>query len=224
MFTIDHTTRFIFPAEGLFPLTLRAIHLRHPNILFPPKPTAETLMELGYHVVHSMPRPVGEVVTEIYPVQGEDDLYYQTYEVREYNTEEQLTQFQSEQRNRLSAVEDLRTQALAKGTPIDFGEVFGVKHIQMRDGDRANILGLRVKAEAAIAIESTDLLGIRSYENVLVPLTPQEVLTVSWLVLSGYEEVMMSTWNLQDLVNGSEQMSDLPELPATLLPAVRQLA
>lgn len=60
----------------------------HPNVSLPNNPGDDTLAALGYARVYPTPRPSGDVVTEGHPEQGEDGLWYQTWEVREYTAEE----------------------------------------------------------------------------------------------------------------------------------------
>lgn len=74
--------------QRLEPVTLRQIRKGHPNVSLPRNPTDAHLNPLGYAVLHPTERPEGDVVTEGTPEQGEDGKWYQTWEVRDYTTEE----------------------------------------------------------------------------------------------------------------------------------------
>lgn len=93
--------------EILETTTRRQIKQAHPNISLPRSPTDAQLAPLGYAILHPTPRPEGDVVTQGEPEQGEDGLWYQTWEVRDF-TEEELEEL------RQAAIPDSVTRRQAK--------------------------------------------------------------------------------------------------------------
>ena len=113
----------------------------------------------------------------------------------------------------LKNIPKLKTKSLERGLKVDFGGLYGVQHIQMRDGDRANMLGMRIQAQMLIDSGLSNMLGIRTYENVWVPLSPEDMLDLSWKILSGYVGTMQLAWDFEDLVRSALILEDLPEVP-----------
>lgn len=74
--------------ETLTKATLREIRQAHPSVSLPRNPTDEHLAPLGYAVLHPTARPAGDVVAEGAPEKGEDGKWCQTWEVRDYTSEE----------------------------------------------------------------------------------------------------------------------------------------
>lgn len=215
---VDFSIRFIAAETGEYPLTIAMIKAKHPLTSFPSEPTAELFEDMGYHVVQPSAVPAGDVVTEVAPVLGEDGIYRQAYESRNFSAEEVSANLQTEQGSRRSSLMMKRTTALEKGAPIDFGGTIGLQHVQLRDGDRANIIGLRIDSESAITAGNVDYTGVRTYENVFVPLTHQQMVDLSWKVLSAYKEIMMISWNYEDLIKAAETLAELPALPEEIVP------
>lgn len=150
-----------------------------------------------------MPTPNNEVNTE--------DA--QVLKVRAFLEVENNKQFLLKQQMLLDKLPRLKTKSLERGLAVDFGGLYGVQHVQMRDGDRANMLGLRIQAEMLIANGLPNMMGIRTSENVWVPLSPEDTLDLSWKILSGYVGTMQLAWDFEDMVRSALTLSDLPDLP-----------
>tara|TARA_R100001039_G_C1830066_1_gene94428 strand:- start:159 stop:662 length:504 start_codon:yes stop_codon:yes gene_type:complete len=71
-----------------YPLTLRQVKRLLPNVALPENPDEATLNALGFATVQPIERPVGDVVTRGQPEQREDGKWYQTWQVRDYTSEE----------------------------------------------------------------------------------------------------------------------------------------
>jgi hypothetical protein len=220
---ISFNTRFIHVESGDYPLTFASIKSRHPLTSFAADPSAEQLKELGYHVVTEILAPVGDVVLEGVPELQEDGSYKQTYTVRAFNEDEIKQRLSMKQIDLENQITVLKNAALVKGAPFNFGGDFGVQHVQMRDGDRANIIGLRFKADAIVAAGADTMMGVRTGENNLVPVTAAQFLDLSWKFMSAFEAVMGTAWHYEDLVKAADAAEDLPELPADFTPEVQSL-
>ena len=221
---IDSNTRFIFTETSEYPLTFQQIKQRLNNVSFPSEVTYEMMAWFNFLAVLPVTPPTGDVVTEGQPFLRQDGYYEQTYEVRAFTPEEHAAYLLVRQNEELSKVTTLRLAAVARGVPVDFGAPYGVQYMQLRDGDRVNILGLRIQANAMIAAGDVTPINIRTYENLSVPLTPQKVIDLSWSSLAGYQQIMGAAWDLQDLIRAAESLADLPVLPESLTPAARAIA
>lgn len=220
---ITFATRLIYAETGEYPLSFSTVKARNPNTSFPMEPTSDVLEDMGYFVVHPTAAPSGDVVTEIDPGFNAEGQYVQEYAVRSFNADEIAQQVKTRQFELLQEVTRLRDSSIVTGVPINFGGDFGVQHIQVRDGDRANIIGLRIEAQLAKDAGSTDLMGVRSFENVTVPMTNDQVIDMSIKALNGYRAIMSKCWHFQDMVKASETMADFPELPADFKPDVQDV-
>lgn len=78
----------IIDTSDLARVSLRQVRQAHPNVSLHRNPTDEHLAPLGYAILQPTERPTGDVVTEGTPEQGEDGTWHQTWEVRDYTTEE----------------------------------------------------------------------------------------------------------------------------------------
>lgn len=220
---ISFNTRLIHAESGDYPLTFASIKNRHPLTSFAAEPTAEQLLALGYHVVTEILAPLGDVVLEGAPELQADGTYKQTYTVRAFNADEQAQRLSMKQLELANQISTLKNDSLTKGAPFDFGGAYGVQHVQMRDGDRANIIGLRFKADAIVAAGTADMMSVRTGENNLVPLTANQFLDLSWKFMSAFEAVMGTAWHYEDLVKAAIAAEELPELPADFTPEVQSL-
>lgn len=221
---INFNTRFIEVASGEYPLTFQAIKQKNSLTSFAAEPTVEQLDAMGYAVVQPVATPAGDVVTEAAPLLKADGTYEQVYEVRAFNAEELAQQLAMKKSELNNSIRMLRAQALEKGAPFDFGGVFGVQHIQLRDGDRPNIIGLRFKADALLAAASTDQMSVRTFENVLVSMSASQFMDMSWKYMSAFETVMGTSWHYEDLIGAAISLDDLPVLPASFSPDVQVIA
>lgn len=221
---ISFNTRFIEIETGEYPLTFQAIKAKHPLTSFAAEPTAGQLDGMGYAVVNPVEMPVGDVVTEGEPLLKEDGSYEQVFVVRAFTEEELALRLKMSQAELMTKLRVLRDEALEKGAPFDFGGNFGVQHVQLRDGDRANVIGLRFKAEALLDAGSSDLMGVRTFENVRVPLTAGQFMDLSWKYMAAFEAVMDNSWHYEDLIKASDSIVELPALPESLTPDTQGLA
>lgn len=218
---ITNDMKFICPVVNYYPFTFEKIKDKDLHIEFDDNFSLEQLLELGYCLVEPTPKPVGDVVFEKHPVRAEDGTYKQVWDTRKFTAEELSVVLTARKDELLKSINEIKVKSLARGTPVDFGDTYGIQHIQLRDGDRANILGLRIKAESIVNNQSEAWMGIRTYENVLVPLTADAMMNLSWTILNSYEEVMRAAWDMEDLVKAAENLEELPELPEYFTPPLK---
>lgn len=199
--SVTKDTLLIHVESKTYPLTLAALKLRHTNISFGQEVDEQLLTHLGYAVVQPGLAPVGDVVTEGEPLLMANGTYLQNFEARAYNEQELAEQLASARAGKLQDIEQARLDAISIGAPMRFAGRDDVLHAQMRDGDRANILGLRAHAEVLQQQGVSDaVVPFRTYEDVTVMLTPAQTITMAWAVFGSYQQVMSTSWSLKDAV------------------------
>lgn len=224
MSIINESTAFIHVESGAYPLTLNSLRARHTNISFVAGDDVEFYRENGYEVVAPVDRPAGDVVSEASPLRKSDGSYVQLWDVRNYSDDEKQSFLNTKKEAFVAECIRLRTSALEVGVPIDFGGADGVQHIQMRDNDRANVLGLKARAEMLIASDQADsLIPVRTYENRTVFLLPQHCVDMAWIVFDGYSETMQKSWEVIDLAKAASTEAEIPAKPENFAPEQRIL-
>lgn len=196
--------------DNLWPCTIATMRSEFPGVSFPQSPSVETCRKRGYEVVHPAPPPEGDVVVEVQPTLI-DGVWTQTWTSSDF-TEEQITQMVSERRDRLTqAIKAQGERNLNKGMEYNFGEV--VEHIQIRDADRVNLIGLRIKAEQAIAAGSSETKWMfRTFENNMHQLDSAQMVALTDQVLVKYYEIKEPEWFWIDLVTGTQSLTELERI------------
>lgn len=224
MTTITNSTLLIHVESGAYPLTLSSLKARHPNVSFGTSVDEELMLELGYAVVTPTAQPVGDVVTEAAPALQGDGSYAQAYDVRNYSPEEVASQLDAKKSDFRNAVNNLRDTTLANGAPVDFGGEYGVQHVQMRDGDRVNFVGLKLQADLLISQGVNDpVVPLRTREDKIVRITPEQTVALSWIVSDGYIHVMEAAWTLKDAATAASTQEEIPAMPESIAPQVRSI-
>lgn len=142
--------------DNLWPCTIATMRSEFPGVSFPQNPTIETCRKRGYELVHPTTAPTGDVVVEVEPVLI-DGVWTQTWNASNF-TEEQIAQMVIDRQERLTrAIKAQGDRNLNKGMEYDFGDV--VEHIQIRDADRVNLIGLRIKVNKLLVLVHQRLNG-----------------------------------------------------------------
>lgn len=228
MTKVTQSTLLLELDTGNYPVRTHSLR-RNPrlkNKLIPREPTVDQINSLGFVVVHPTPRPEADVVSEGEPIQATEDTviegvdvvvgeYYQQWESRSFNEGEIAQRVESKKNELLSQLKSATTNMLYNGLPYTFpGNI--VNHIQLRDGDRANITGLRVGAEADIRMMEVDPeytprsnLGFRTFENQFFPMTPEQIVDLSDYAFAVFNAVKGIEWMYEGLIKNSETLEDL---------------
>lgn len=211
MTTINNSTQFIHIESKEYPIYLNQIRRRHPEVSIATNPSEESLLSLGYAVVHDSERPTGDVVEQSDPVEV-NGRYEKGWTVREFNSQELSARFNAARETRKNELKAYRERVLYKGHPFDFNGVIG--HVQLRDGDRANITGLRVKAESLVRAGVTDpVMFFRTYENEVHYITPEQMIALSDFAFDAYNFSLQHFWDLETDLVLAETIEELPEVP-----------
>lgn len=206
----NNATEFIHVASGDQPLYLSQIRKREKEYSLPISPTVTQMSEIGYEVIQPTERPSGDVVTQGDAVL-ENGVWKQSWIVRSFTPEEIETNLNDKRTQHLHEIEVYRTRLLEKGVSYEFNE--GTYHIQVRDCDRANLAGLRLRANALIEQDISVQMPFRTAENEMVSLTPIELVSLTDVALEGYYLILENVWTLKDLTNMADSIEDFPVIP-----------
>lgn len=211
MSTITLNSQFVRLHDSFQPITLRQIR-RDSTALIPNTPTEEMMEYLGYALIHPTTAPEGDVVSPA-PAVFSDGKWVQSWAVREYTTAELEDRLSRARKQHLNDLKLYETAVLSKGLAYEFPT--GTYHVQLRDGDIGRITGLRVKADALI---SADLgmapMVFRTYENVVLDLTAQQIHDMADAAFMGYNDMLQGIWDLKDQTLSAASVAEFPPIPA----------
>lgn len=204
-----HSTRFINISTFEWPVWFSDIQRLNPLVFWPAQVTEEELITLGYAIIHPREPGVGDVVTETDPeyIEGQ---FFQRWSVRNFTPEEIQANLDIRKNGLLNQVIKLKNEAMAKGYPYMFGEQR--MHVQMRDADRVNILGMSERSMRTSGL----IQDFRTYENINVPLDDVELFKMTNAVGDAYTQLMQKVWEFKDQINQATAEAELPQIPATL--------
>lgn len=200
---------------GAYPVYLTQVRKDHENKSFAENPTEEVVAELGYAYVWPKERPQADVVTEGAPtlINGK---WTQQWLVRDFTEAEFLAHFQDRKQAVQDRVRALQAATLERGCLYTFPDN-SQGRIQLRDGDRANLAGLRLRAEATKRREGTETFGFRTYENVTkLGLSPDEIIVLSDIAFEKYMTILGICWHLKDQADVATTDAQLPAVPPNL--------
>lgn len=199
-----------------YPLTLEDIRQENPLISFGEELDEETLLDMGYALVHPTEQPTGDVVTEGTPVEREEGGFLQQWTVRAFNEEESADRLKVAIDQYVRDLDRLVESELAVGIPYDFnGETY---HLQIREKDKPNLIALNGKALRAVngGYPETPMV-LRPYENITLTPTAQEMLDATDHVLTEMERFYQRYWAVKDAAEAAPTEDQIPALPETLL-------
>ena len=211
MSDISNSDRLIRVEDKTYPLYLSQIRRQLQTKSLPVTPTTEQLSDLGYEVVMDVEQPVGDVVIEGAP-ELIDGVWYKTYTARPFNQQELDAQFNSAKQELYSKIVNKTNAMLKTGIEFDFGGEDGIQHIQLRDGDRANLAGLRIQADTRITNNNDSPFIFRTLENNNIIMTPEEIVAMTDAALVGYYGILNEVWTLKDQVDNATNISELPTI------------
>lgn len=209
MSLIKNTTPLIEVATNRYPVY--AGNISAPNYSFGEYIEDSILTELGYSPVTTQDRPPVGQWREIAPVLV-DGAYIQTYEEIVKTSEELQEEFEFLKHAKIQELTAVLEQDLTRGAAFDFGATYGVLHIQLRDKDRTNMLGVIKQAELAPTITHS----FRAYENVTMELSATELLTAMAYAGQGYVSLMKAFWQVKDAIISTPLNQNLPQIPTSL--------
>lgn len=216
---VTQSTLLIEIATGKYPCRLSEVREAVYPATFAREPEEKTLIELGYGIVVPNSPPPGDVVTEGEPIASATPGYYdQGWNIRSFTPEELATNLEQAKLAATSLVDLRRNEALERGYKFTFeDETEG--HIQLRDGDRVNVLAYRVWAVEAKAAGALDrIFTWRVRENVSKELMTEGMIRMADECGIQYEKIMNLAWVLKDQIAAATTIAEIPEVPEILAP------
>jgi hypothetical protein len=210
MTTVTRQTRLIHAESGTYPLFMDSLAKYAPHTAFGPTTDAETLIEFGIEVVKEVPAPVNDVVSEG-PPEEIDGEWTQTWISRSYGEVELAERLANAKATLQAQAETLRISQFERGFPHTFGE--NIYHVQIRNTDRSNLLGLRTVAKEVIAAGGDMTFEFRVYENAVVSINAAEMVAVADAAFVASTVGYKKTWDVKDGADAATTIEDLPTLP-----------
>lgn len=214
---LTDNTLFIEVATGTYPVTLPMIReLKKANVSFGPNPPIDDIRQYGYEPVADSVIPTGDVVTEGAPelVEG---VWTRTWVVRSLDPTEVASNLQVAKTSLANQVDALRNEAINYGMRYVFpdGTTGGV---QLRPEDRTNLIGLRLEAEAYLALNMPEATMVfRSLENVTRDLPVGEIVKLTDAATNHTKLVYAASWALKDQIAAATTEAELPVIPGSLI-------
>lgn len=210
MTTVTRQTRLIHPVTRAYPLFMDNLATYAPHTAFGATTDAETLIEFGLEIVKEIPAPVNDVVTEGFPeeINGE---WQQSWISRSFSEVEMAVRLETAKADLQAKAEALRISQFERGFPHTFGE--NVYHVQIRNTDRANLLGLRTVAKEVVAAGGTMTFEFRVYENTVVVIGAEEMVAVADAAFVAATLGYKKTWAVKDGADLATTVEELPVLP-----------
>jgi len=213
MTTITDYTKLIRISDRTYPVYMPAVRKENPLKSFAINPTVLQISKVGYAVVEPVDRPTGDVVTEGDP-ELDNGVYKQTWVVRSFNADELAANLSTAKTTLQNQLNTYCDNLLELGVSYDFGGTDGTQHVQVRDGDRANLASLRIKAQNRIAASDETVALFRTYENKIISMTPEQIVTMTDAAFDGYYAILAGVWALKDQATNATDLAGLPAVPA----------
>lgn len=214
MTTVTNSTRLIHEVSGDYPVYLSQLSKRIENAIIPEFIDSAALEEFGYFPVAEVQSPVGEVIEEAAPKKV-GGVWTQVWTTRKHTPEEAGVVLAQLKENKLVEITNFQEAQRAIGFPYTVrGESY---HVQIRDNDDIGIIStLRNQAKEAIVEEKEVTFKFRTYENVTLELTAEEMVALGDTMIEQVQVGNSTIWELKDLVAAAETAAQLPALPETI--------
>lgn len=209
MTTVTRQTRLIHPESGAYPIFLGDLSEYAPNTAFGPTTDAETLIEFGLEIVKEVAAPVNDVVTEGAPEEV-DGEWRQTWISRTFSEVEMAEKLANAKSLLQTQAENLRIAQFDRGFPHTFGE--NVYHVQIRNTDRSNLLGLRTVAKEVVQAGGEMNFSFRVYENAVVNISAPEMVAIADAAFVAANVGYQKTWAVKDGARDATTIEELPPL------------
>lgn len=215
MSIVTQTTRLIEPSTGDYPVYLSQMGSRLVGS-FPPTVDSELLAEFGYYPVNDVDVPVGDVVTEGAPVQGEDGQWYRNWIVREYTPEEKAAMLIQAKDTAFYQIEQKRIQSFRHGFPYLFTSVDQIYHVQLREFDLISLIARRTIALEKKAADQPFPVTVRVQEDVSVQLDRDEIIQLAETAMYQVETTLAKVWAIVDGIKNATTIEEIPAIPDEL--------
>lgn len=207
---VSDRTRLIRIQTSEYNLTMHDVRRRYLEIIWGTDVTEEFLKTLGYAVINSRAAP-GVDFVETNPVE-EDGVYYQGWKEIVPQPIDVEAEFKALKEEMMDTINGFVSDSMAHGVSFNFGseEEPNILHIQIRDVDRVNILGMSIKSSQ----EDGAIQYFRTRENVTISVTAEQIRAMGDRIHEGYLAIKGAEWTLDDGIRGAEDKSTIPHIPS----------
>ena len=204
--------------SGRYPMSLADVRVET-GASFAAEPSEDLLGDVGYAVVHPSEQPLFDEATQVVE-QGAPTLtggeWKQSWVVRDHTAEEAEIYFTHEKARVLQAIKALQAESIEKGCAYTFPDAT-VGHVQLRDGDRGNLAGLKLRAQDSKNAQDNQAFFFRTYENkTKMGLTADDIIAICDTAFTQYMFILGTCWAMRDLADAATDLASLPEVPETI--------
>lgn len=197
---------------GQYPLTKQQVINQNTNISIPAEWNDEVLEILGIDYVKPVSKPEitsSQRLVEGQPEKRDDDLYYQTWVIQDFSSEEINDLIESTKDIVRESINKKRDTLLNSGFKFTYNSK--ALTLQTRDNDdKINWLGVLNSASVMIgAGKGTDTTKIRTLENEIIILTYSDVQMLMLQTLNYQSSIYESSWKHKDAL---ELLTDLEDI------------
>lgn len=212
----DSSSRIIRLSDYKYPCGFPELRADNPHVTFSPSFLATELPQFGYAYVIKTAKPIGDVITELSPVQDEDGWYTQVWEARDFTPEELAVRLAETKITRAYQVDTLVEMAREEGVPVTLtinGEIRN-EHIRMRTADQVVYSTVQQLALSSTDEEEFSFILIN---EILITLPKPEYLIAMNEINKQFYVMIKRAWDLRDAISKATTMAELPVIPNTLL-------
>lgn len=219
MSTVNRDTLLIHAPSGEYPLSLQDIpalilKLTGEHAIIPSRIDSEALESFGVFPVKETVMPTDGIPVE-QPPKKKNGVWCQVWGTRDLTPEEINNTLAQSKEVKLQEITLFFNRETSVGFPYQFGDQ--ILHVQTRpDTDVSIISNLRTEAKEAVAEDKETTFKFRTYENINVELTAEEMLALG---NRANEQIQLGNnviWDLKDQTAAAETIDDLPQLPESL--------
>lgn len=200
------------PLEPKYPVYIEDARNEYRNVSFSSTQEEEQMVPFGYYPVLDVEIPTGDVVTEAFPVKGEDGKWRRAYDVRDF-TQEELDEKLRQAKSEAVMHADYEGQSI-QGRNVEV-EIDKKKYPFSLSIQSRQVLGELV----LLAYMDTELSGftVRTANNVNLELTREQLFEVTKTVIGETHRLQEAVYEYIDLIEVVTEIEDMPEpfvLPA----------
>lgn len=209
-------TPLIRTTDMLYPLFLRDFRKQYPNVTMTVNSIdAYVVAEYNYIEVRlATPPTEGDVITEGKPEFRDDELWYQTWDVRPYNDDEIASNLFNAKESGMYSGNELFNLDLVNGVKVTHSDVDYL--VAATPGDRAD---WGIALATLMNKDNTEVYVVRTTTGFL-SMTVAEATVFYHAAIDAYYQLATAYYTYVDLIKNATLITDVPELPMTFVGAV----
>jgi hypothetical protein len=208
------TSKLLDIHNGRYPVYLTDMRAKYPQVSLSEGLDDSKLAPYQYALVREIEPPEGHVVIEGFPVHDPvQQIYKQVWHAFPPGSGQYQAALDKAKDALYAKIRDVRTSTAAKGRLYEFPDGQQL-HVQMRDEDKTNVLGLRITADDLLAQGINEaVLEFRTYEDINIPVTPEQMRELASWYFQNITALMQASWEMVNQVKQAQTFETLPEIP-----------